>query len=47
MCMPLRRGFVGVISGEAAECVGLSAATQIIVLHQSGGGCVEVLLQYV
>lgn len=35
-------GFDGVILGDLAECVGLSSATQLIVLHQSGGSLAEV-----
>lgn len=35
-------GFDCVISGALAECVGLSSATQLIVLHHSGGSVAEV-----
>lgn len=35
-------GFDGVISVALADCVGLSCATQLIVLSQSGGSLVKV-----
>lgn len=40
-----RMVFDGVISGALAECVGLSSATQLIVLHQSWGSFTGALLR--